>query len=90
MITQTKAYHTKSSQLLFKTVHCALHIGLTFYILERSLNVGILKASTNLSLLKKALIVQVINEVGGENDDTREPFNVVEKNTNINVGIAVG
>ena len=35
-------------------------------------------------------LVHVVNEVGGENDDTREPLNVVEKNTNINVGIAVG
>ena len=34
-------------------------------------------------------LVQVINEVGGKNDDTREPLNVVEKNTHINIGIAV-
>ena len=34
-------------------------------------------------------LVEVIDEVGGEDNDAREPLNVVEKNTNINVGIAV-
>ena len=33
--------------------------------------------------------VQVFNQVGGEDDNAREPLNVVEKYSNINVGIAV-
>ena len=34
-------------------------------------------------------LVQVINEVGGENDDPRETLNMVQKNTDINVGITI-
>ena len=33
--------------------------------------------------------VDVLNEVGGENDDTWKPFYVVQQHTHIHVGIAI-
>ena len=34
-------------------------------------------------------LVDVVNEVGGEDDDAREPLNVVEEDTHIHISIAV-
>ena len=34
-------------------------------------------------------LVDVVDEVCGEDDDAREPLNVVEQHTNIHIGIAV-
>ena len=34
-------------------------------------------------------LVDVLEEVGGEDDDAREPLNVVEQDTHVHIGISV-
>ena len=35
-------------------------------------------------------LVDVVDEVGGEDDDAREPLDVVEQYSHVHVGVAVG